>query len=152
MEGAASQRGVHRASYWPGVCVWLCVCVCVWLWRGCGCMCVCLCVCVPPLTLRAMAVCMVQAIFMGLVLGVVFFQLGVDDYQLTFGLLFFSAIFLSFANLSYVCLCTLTCWRAHHMLYVHAGRSLSHLKPSSSCTSKPKPDSTAPRPTLAACC
>ena len=40
------------------VCVCGCVCVCVWLWRGCGCMCVCLCVCVPPLTLRAMAVCM----------------------------------------------------------------------------------------------
>jgi len=43
-----------------------------------------------------------QAVFMGLLLGVVFWQLGLDDFQLTFGLLFFSAIFLSFANLAYV--------------------------------------------------
>lgn len=43
-----------------------------------------------------------QAVFMGLVLGTLFFDLDTSEAGLKFGLLFFSSIFLSFANLSEV--------------------------------------------------
>ena len=41
-----------------------------------------------------------QAVFMGLLLGAIFFQLSVDDFQLRVGLIFFACIILSFSNIS----------------------------------------------------
>jgi len=41
-----------------------------------------------------------QAVFMGLLLGSIFFQLSIDDFQLRTGLIFFGCIVLSFSNIS----------------------------------------------------
>ena len=41
-----------------------------------------------------------QAVFMGLLLGAIFYQLSVDDFQLRVGLIFFACIILAFSNIS----------------------------------------------------
>ena len=55
---------------------------------------------------------------MGLLLGVLFFDLGIDDFQMTFGLLLFAPVFLSFANIRSVlcpaCACVCVALAATH--------------------------------------